>query len=170
MTKMVKAKDREPISYELADWFWRYRTAEVIPYKAVEARMLEVMEDSGRLKPGKKHLTFHEVGIAISMVRLRMFVSHPGVTLINIRGIGYKVSNDSEYANYTMGWAKRTFNAAALTVAYAKGMKRECIAPALKKVFGSNEAEIRRLAQAKQEFAQEIKTWRKEISNGTAKE
>lgn len=162
--KVEKRKDaEEAMSIAIADFMWGHRAAEMIPDRALVTRLREYT--------GKQlQLTYAQLGKLVSVARVLIEQKHPGYTIIRLRKMGYKLSNDTEYAEFTMGWAKRTFNAAARTMELAPNMKRECVGPAVRKVFGDNEAELKRLAKAKVEFGAQVSTWRKGNENGKAKQ
>lgn len=154
----------EAVSEELADWFWGHRNAELIPEEAVKQRVVELRAaypTKVRNRIGE-HAVWYRI---ISDCRTAVEQKHPGHTVIRLRGIGWKLSNDSEYADFTVAWAKRTFNAAARTMSLAPHMKRECIGPSVLKAFGNNESDIRRLAQARHEFALTILDWKREMKS-----
>lgn len=158
----------EKLSEALADWFWGHRTADMVPDSAVKMRVKEVRAELPKeVQKGLRTLSVWNR--VVSDVRVALEQKHPGVTLIRLRGLGWKLSTDAEYADFTMGWAKRTFNAAARTMDLAPHMKAQCIGAAVKKVFGENEGELKRLAKARHEFALTVQGWKKEVKDNGKK-
>ena len=158
---------KEAIAEVLADWFWGHRSAELVSYKALENAIREAKKQA-KVAAWGAVVTKAQAGCYISQVRRKLERKYD-VTLVNVHQQGYKIASDMEYADFTMGWARRTMAAAARTVELAPRVKAQCVGPALKKAFEGHKDNLKALAAVRHEFSSTMQQWRKGINNADQK-
>jgi hypothetical protein len=95
-------KKSDPMSYDLADWFYGQNVSRVFTFKEIGEVILRIREQHNRWTAKGKKVDMDEVQKWVSAARARLESTH-GITLWNVRNHGFKLSNDREFAFYTMG-------------------------------------------------------------------
>lgn len=158
-----KVVQKIDMAARLADWFWGHRDATLIPDAAVKEEVHRLERGAGpRYTEQRKHHI-------ISDVRRVMRELRPGRTVVRVRGIGFKVSDDVEYAGYTVGHLRRAVAYADLVIQLAPHAKREALTSELYRQIGNNEKELRKLANVRTALTLEVHKWRRGITDESAK-
>lgn len=136
---------------ELSDWM--YGQQDVMSYDQI-AKKIKVF---GKLASVNQE----KVGHVISRCRTVMELRYK-TTLINIRGLGYKVATPDETALTTAKWVKRTIMYADRTYRLVDITDRKLIPNALKKVFMDSEGRIRTLSNRGKKFIEQFVVYSKQ--------
>jgi hypothetical protein len=151
---MQKLKgDKGSMSAELGDWFCDH-SGEVHSHNLIAVRIRLI-----RRKRLGTDVPVTQDQLMGWITRTRAYLeTEKGVTLFNIKGLGYKVADASECALYSMFTLRRVVRLADRTYRLVDIVERKYIPSAFKKVFLETEGGIRQLSRKGRRF---LLTWEK---------
>lgn len=127
---------------EFADWL-SCQDGDVLSHQLLARKFKEISRLS--------EVTQEKIGDVVSRARVFLELKH-STTLINVRGVGYKIATANELAMTTAKWVKRTIMYADRTYRLVDITDRRLIPGALKKVFESSQGNIKTLSTRGKRF------------------
>lgn len=146
---------------DLTEWFYKFPVKDVISYELIGQQIKKLRGAGG--------VTQYDVASAVTSCRKELELRKK-TTLINIRGVGYKLATPREVALYAARSASRTIRWADRTYRVMEITDRHLLPAAIRTVFP--EKNIRTLSRAGQKFVTGLVEFtksqqRKEISDET---
>lgn len=149
----------EPISFELADWFYQQPVGKLLLNDKISEEMRSL-----RRQRGIKDAETIEYGLfqnLICQVRERLEIRYR-TTLICTKRQGYSLASPQDHAEYAMVCVKRVYQGASRAQRLFPGVQRQHIPAAMKKVFGNSAKQVSELKNGAQQFILQFNQMRKE--------
>lgn len=138
---------------DYADWMFGNMRKDVVSHKLLAQKYKE-MTNCGPI-------TLEKLSNIVSRARYFMELKH-GTTIINVRGLGYKLATPDELAMTTARWVKRTILYADRTYRLVDITDRRKIPGALQKVFSDSQGRIKTLSTRGKKFVASFTSYAKE--------
>lgn len=152
----------EPAYTELASWMLKFKDAPAT-YQQIALKIRDVQRAHER-EFNEDSIGYQALGSWISKARQYLEV-HNSLTIINVRGVGYKIANPPETAVFAMKTVKRTVVLAERTKRLSEIVDRKYIPYAFKKVFQETEGGVQYLTRRARKFLEAF-TNEREGENG----